>query len=70
MAAILEYIIAEILELSAIVCKEQKKMRIIPKHIFIAIKKDEELKVLFHEVIFPQSPAMTSLHWFNKMDNK
>lgn len=64
MAAILEYLIAEVIELSANICKEQKKVRIIPKHIYIAIMKDDELSMLFNEVTFPQSPSNESLHWF------
>eukprot|EP01084_Bolivina_argentea_P138996 244570_1 len=52
--SILEYITVEIIEVSGNICKDNKKQRILPKHICIAIKKDDELKKLFNEITIPQ----------------
>jgi histone H2A len=46
MAAVLEYITAEILELAGDLCLEQKKKIIMPKHINLGIRSDEELNKL------------------------
>lgn len=43
MAAVLEYLTAEILELSGNMCREEKRQRITPTHIQSAVSRDEEL---------------------------
>ncbi|XP_037327284.2 histone H2A-like [Pungitius pungitius] len=44
--AVLEYLCAEILELSGNACRDNKKHRISPRHILLAVKNDEELNRL------------------------
>lgn len=51
MAAVLEYVIAELLEIAGRVTAESKKMRITPRHIKLAILNDAELSRLFSGVI-------------------
>lgn len=46
LAATLEYLLAEILELSAKAASDHKRLRITPRHIMLAIRHDAELALL------------------------
>lgn len=56
-AAVMEYLVAEMLELAGIEAKEVKprRKRLHPRHIMLAVQQDEELKRLLKNVIIPGS---------------
>ena len=57
LAAVLEYLTAEILELSGNAARSMKRGRIIPRCIFLAIKEDPELDSLFGDAIIASGGA-------------
>ena len=62
LAAVLEYLAAEILELSGNAAKEYKKSRIVPRHILLAIKHDEELSKLIGNTTISCGGVMPNIH--------
>lgn len=53
MSATMEYLLAELLSASSNVCEEMKAKRITPRHLTLAIRKDDELHELLKTVIIP-----------------
>ncbi|XP_076132918.1 histone H2A, embryonic-like [Alosa pseudoharengus] len=62
MAAVIEYLCAEILELAGNACKDNKKKRIGPRHIQLAVRNDEELNSLFGGVTISEGGVLPNIH--------
>eukprot|EP01084_Bolivina_argentea_P313602 543088_1 len=58
LAAVLEYLAAELMEKAGYATKDNKKARIIPRHIMLAIKNDDEFSKLLNLVIIMNSGTM------------
>lgn len=50
LAAVLEYLVAEIVELSGNAARDGKKVRIVVRHLYMAIEGDEELNRMFRDM--------------------
>ena len=62
LAAVLEYLAAEILELAGNAARDNKKSRIVPRHITLAVKNDEELNRLLGGVTIASGGVLPNIH--------
>ncbi|NWV45931.1 H2A2 protein, partial [Daphoenositta chrysoptera] len=61
LAAVIEYMVTEVVELAGNVAHENKKTRILPRHILLAVRNDEELNKFFACVTIPQGGVLPNL---------
>jgi len=69
LAAVLEYLCAEILELAGNAAQDSNKTRISPRHIMTAVRNDEELNQLLGLVTIPYGGVRPSIKFDRPIRN-
>ena len=62
LAAVLEYMAAEVLELAGNACRDNKKKRVTPRHLVLAIRNDEELNKFLGGVTVAAGGVLPNIH--------
>ncbi|XP_060191008.1 probable histone H2A.3 [Lycium barbarum] len=62
LAAVLEYFAVEVLEFAGNAARDNKKTRVVPRHIQLAVRNDEELSQLLGDVTIANGGVMPNIH--------
>ncbi|XP_050363200.1 histone H2AX-like [Argentina anserina] len=62
LSAVLEYLAAEVLELAGNAARDNKKNRITPRHIQLAVRNDEEFTKLLGSVTIANGGVLPNIH--------
>ncbi|XP_053621504.1 histone H2A-beta, sperm-like [Plodia interpunctella] len=62
LAAVLEYLAAELLELAADAARDSHKSRLVPRHVLLAVRGDEELSRALAGVTVAQGGVLPAVH--------
>ena len=62
LASVLEYLVAELLELAGNAAKDNKKLRVVPRHIMLAVKNDDELSSLLKGVTIASGGVLPNIN--------
>uniref|UniRef100_A0A1I7YJF1 Histone H2A n=1 Tax=Steinernema glaseri TaxID=37863 RepID=A0A1I7YJF1_9BILA len=62
LTAIIEYMTAEVLELAGNAAMDNKKMRVNPRHLMLAIRHDDELNKVLGHITIAQGGVVPSVH--------
>jgi histone H2A len=62
LAAVLEYLVGEVLDLAGDVCKNEGRKRIVPTNIFKGIQEDDGLVELFSNIVISEGGFNENVH--------
>ncbi|KAM7495934.1 hypothetical protein LguiA_020348 [Lonicera macranthoides] len=62
LSAVLEYLAAEVLELAGNAARDNKKSRIKPRHVQLAVRNDEEFSKLLGNVTIANGGVLPNIH--------
>ncbi|KFW81111.1 hypothetical protein N305_04071, partial [Manacus vitellinus] len=61
LTAVIEYLTAEVLEAAGVAARDNKKTRIMPRHIMVAVRTDNELDKLCAQVTIAQGGVLSNI---------
>lgn len=70
MAAVLEYLCADIFDTAGDEARKAQRQRITPRHLMLAVKQDAEFDKLFKDVIIPESGVFPTVNPVSRPESK